>query len=338
LEALGLEPLAPLAPHILLEEPTYEGLVKLYLIGQPSVGLSSDEGGRMLGGYSMSKDNILKTICGLSSLWDGKPITRIRSGDENFILYGRRFSMHLMVQEIIHSTMQHNHLLTGQGLLARCLIICPASNAGARPYCEVDISEEPIIKEFWKLCSSLLDHPFPLKPNTQNDLNPRALSLEPQAKKLWVSFHDKIDSALRCDGLWYSVRRMANKAAEQALRIAGILMLMENFDASTIRLDILERAICLTEYYLNEALRISEMPILDPDLVLAQKTYNWMKKKCLEIGRDIFSTQYIYQNAGPREMRKKEVALKILKILEDHGMVQACGVQQWKYIEIEEAC
>ena len=88
----------PIHPLILVDEPTYEGIVKYLVDGQPSIGLFSDEGGRFFGGYAMNSDNILKTTAGLSSLWDGKPINRMRAGDGNMILYGRRFSLHLMIQ------------------------------------------------------------------------------------------------------------------------------------------------------------------------------------------------------------------------------------------------
>lgn len=77
---LGPEPELPTKPIIIIEEPTYEGLVKYLEHGQPSVGIFSDEGGRFLGGNAMSKENMLKTLAGLSSLWDAKkdkPITRI---------------------------------------------------------------------------------------------------------------------------------------------------------------------------------------------------------------------------------------------------------------------
>jgi hypothetical protein len=78
LRELGPAPLAPLDPMLLCEEPTYEGLVKLLAVGQPSVGLFTDEGGRFIGGYGMSSDNMLKTAAGLSVLWDGKAIDRVR--------------------------------------------------------------------------------------------------------------------------------------------------------------------------------------------------------------------------------------------------------------------
>jgi hypothetical protein len=53
LAVLGPKPKGPLHPIILLEEPTIEGLAKLLLTGQPSVGVFSAEGGEFVGGHAM---------------------------------------------------------------------------------------------------------------------------------------------------------------------------------------------------------------------------------------------------------------------------------------------
>ena len=90
LNHLGPPPQEPLLPVFVAEEPTYEGLVKLLGSGQPSMGLFTDEGGRLLGGHGMNADNQLKTASGLCELWDGKRITRVRSSDSVAVLYGRR--------------------------------------------------------------------------------------------------------------------------------------------------------------------------------------------------------------------------------------------------------
>ena len=87
---LGPEPEPPLEGQFVTEEPTYEGIFKLLQYGQPSIGIFSAEGGRFIGGHAMSKENQLKTATGLSSLWDGSPMTRTRSGDGCKTLYGRR--------------------------------------------------------------------------------------------------------------------------------------------------------------------------------------------------------------------------------------------------------
>ena len=40
LRALGAEPRPPLFPNVTVQEPTFEGLLKLYQIGRPALGLS----------------------------------------------------------------------------------------------------------------------------------------------------------------------------------------------------------------------------------------------------------------------------------------------------------
>ena len=55
--------------------------------------------------------------------------------------------------------------------------------------------------------------------------------------------------------------------------------------------------------------------IQDPDLLLAQRTENWL----LMIWReDLVSLPILYQR-GPNPIRTSATALKITKILEDHG-------------------
>lgn len=333
LNELAPEPMRPLEPNLLLEEPTYEGLIKLFAIGQPSLGLFSDEGGRMFGGHGMGKDNMLKTICGLSNLWDGKPITRIRGGDENLLLYGRRFSTHLMIQEVVLSTILENDLLVGQGMLARCLIVSPPTNAGNRPYNPVDISKDPIILEFWDRSSKILDQPFPLsKPGMLNELAPRPLVLSPAAKECWVRFHDEIDQCLKPDGPLRVIRRTANKIAEQALRIAGVFALIEELEIGSISLEVIQRAIELARFYLDEALRIVETSASNPELELAQAVIEWMRKKAPHTERDRkFTLQEIYQRAGPRGVRNQKTAKRVMAILEEHKTVVRLSREKWEW-------
>ncbi|MEM7422186.1 MAG: DUF3987 domain-containing protein [Pseudomonadota bacterium] len=59
--AVGPPPGHPLAPQILLPDPTIEGLCRFFEEGRPSVGVFSDEGGQLLGGHGMSAENRLKS-------------------------------------------------------------------------------------------------------------------------------------------------------------------------------------------------------------------------------------------------------------------------------------
>jgi hypothetical protein len=97
-EALGVEPTAPLTPMMTCPEPTFEGLCRLYIDGLPTIGIFSDEGGQFVGGHGLNADNRLRTITGLSSLWDGSPLKRVRAIDGITVLPGRRLAIHLMIQ------------------------------------------------------------------------------------------------------------------------------------------------------------------------------------------------------------------------------------------------
>lgn len=79
LEALGAEPVEPPCGDRTVSEPTFEGLTRLFQVGQPSLGVFSDEGGQFLGGHAMSSENKQKTLAAFNDLWQGNPIRRTRS-------------------------------------------------------------------------------------------------------------------------------------------------------------------------------------------------------------------------------------------------------------------
>jgi hypothetical protein len=125
LDALGSAPVASLLPLLTCPEPTYEGLCKLLAVSLPSVGVFSSEGGQFIGGHGLSEDKKLLTAAGLSGLWDGEPIKRVRAGDGTAILPGRRVAVHLMAQPDVAAIMLSDQMLLGQRFLSRCLVSAP---------------------------------------------------------------------------------------------------------------------------------------------------------------------------------------------------------------------
>ena len=318
LRALGPEPDAPLSPIIITEDPTFEGLVKLLAIGQPSMGLFSDEGGRMIGGYGMSSDNQLKTAAGLSGLWDGKPIDRVRGMDGASKIYGRRVSMHLMMQPNVAGLLLGNDLLAGQGLLARCLTVFPASTAGSRFYNPIDMSQHPAMRRYGGRMLDILETPLPLAEGKRNELEPPRLRPASDAKALWVKFHDFLESHLGDGGDFAPVRAFASKAAEHAARLAGILTLVGDIHAREIPLDKMAAGIELAKHYLAEALRLNFAGATDPDLELAERLLSWLREQ----GRSHVWLTLIYQR-GPSAIRDAKTGKRIVRILEDHNWLEA---------------
>lgn len=312
------EPMRPLDPLVLVDEPTYEGLVKLLAVGQPSMGVFSDEGGRFFGGHGMNADNKIKTISGLSSLWDGKPVNRSRAGDGSIILYGRRVSLHLMIQENILTQLMGNKDIEQQGFLPRCLMAFPASTAGSRPYSHQDASKNKDILNYQSQITSLLDRKFPVEPfpAPQNELKPRLLTLAREAKTAWVNFHDAVDKDLAAGGRLEPIRRFGSKSAEHVLRLAGNLAMVSNPEVQIIKEQYIHQSIELVEYYLSETLRVQGYLSIPYHLVLAQKVLHW----CWSKGKDTLTIKDLYQN-GPTELREAKKARESMAVLEEHGWV-----------------
>lgn len=219
LEALGSKPEPPLYPTITASEPTFEGVVKHMALLRPALGLFSDEGGAFLGGHGMTKDNRLKTVAGLSGLWDGKPVDRWRAGDGVAVFHGRRLSIHLMAQPVAVSELMSDPIANGQGFLARFLITEPPSAIGTRTRVEHAPESEAALRAFSARAGDLFRRPLPLTEGTRNELDPPILLLSQDARGVLQQFALEIEIAQAKGGELESVRPFASKAAEHAARL-----------------------------------------------------------------------------------------------------------------------
>ena len=282
-EALGPPPPGPVFPMLRTEEPTYEGLFKLLDRGRPSVGLFSDEGGRFLGGYAMNEKQRTKTMAGLNSMWDGRPITRTRGGDGNTILHGRRVSLNLLLQPSVAEMLFSDRMAHDQGLLSRCLVSAPISTLGQQEYVEADHTANPNYERYFACLSAILEKELPwdldVNGRRTGGVVPRDIEIAADAKRSWISFHDWIQGHLSEDGILRPISGIAAKAAEHALRLAGVLSLVDDFAASVASRHRVEAGIALARFYRTEALRLFDSSQVNPDLILAEKLLSWFKNR-----------------------------------------------------------
>jgi len=129
---VDLAPEPPLVPAILISDVTIEGLHRRLETGTPSVAVMTDEGGQFFGGHSMKRENALKTAAGFSKLWDGSPISKSRASSEPSVIYGKRVSLHLMIQPGVALNVVGDPTMKDQGLLSRVLFAWPDSKIGSR--------------------------------------------------------------------------------------------------------------------------------------------------------------------------------------------------------------
>jgi len=310
LRNLGPKPEPPPYPMLVCGEPTYEGLFRLLRDGPHSVGVFSNEGGQLLGGYALNDDNRLKTAAGLSDGWDGKPWKRVRGGDGLTLLPHRRVTLNLMVQPLVAAPLLGDTLLRDQGLLSRILVCAPRPASGTRFWKDPQPHSHQALATYAQRMLDLLCR----SPIADEEIYP-AMVFTTQARSMWIAFADSIEAQLGAEGGLSTVRGLANKAAEHAARLAGVLELVANPEARAIAEPMLGAGIELIQFFLTEAVRLYEGMQVNTDLQQAARLLRWLHTSWTE---PYISPVEVYQR-GPREFREKDQASAALRILEEHG-------------------
>ena len=314
----GREPVAPLRPERLTSDTTIEGLVKYLTIGQPSIGLFNDEGGTFLGGHSMSSENRLRTLSGLSSLWDGSATTRTRAGDGTETIRNRRLACHLMVQPVIATPLLADALAAQQGFLPRFLIVSPASRIGKRIGHTPRPESEGAVALFAEQLGALLARDMPTVDGTRQELAPRLLPLSEAATAELRRHYEEVEAAQAPFCEFSEVRAFASKSAEQAARIAGVLTLFGDIDAQEVSAETMKQATTLALYYLREAVRLFGASAISEEARQVDLLLRWLQHR--DEGDFIIADIVQY---GPNTLRDTKRAKALVGTLCSHGAVVA---------------
>jgi hypothetical protein len=318
LDLLGPEPPPPLVPLLTCAEPTLEGLTKLLAIGQPSLGIFASEGAQFIGGHGMTAEAKLRSAGGISVLWDGGLVQRVRSGDGTTILGNKRVSMHLMAQPDVASQFLTDPVLQDQGLLSRFLIVSPSETSGTRFVRDVQPATEANLKSYQAQLLKILQTPAPPEPFSKNSLEPRELPLTYAATTLWNKFSDHIEARNGSTGEFVPIRGFANKLAEHAGRLAAVLTLVRDISAEEIDGNDMASGIKLAQHYAGEALRLWGASRVSDNIRIAKTVLDWAQQHSPD---GIFSLVDTYQR-GPFSVREKDIAKAAITTLEGHGWLQ----------------
>lgn len=317
LRALGEEPAAPPVPDRTVSEPTFEGLTRKFSEGMPSLGLLSDEAGQFLGGHAMTKDHRQKTLAALNQVWDGSAIQRTRAGEGSTVLYGRRLACHLMAQPGVVRTFFSDPLTTDIGFAARFLICEPPSTIGTR--LQEKVARNPAaLNDFGLRLKQILETPMPMDPFTRA-LNPRQLKLTPPARNMLEAFSDEVETKQIPGGEFAQITGAASKAAENAARIAGVLTLWGNLDATEVGPDEMAHGIKLAEFYLSEAARLADAANISPEIERAERLRQWLMDEWHE--QEILTSDVVQRGPG-RALREAPAARAALELLERFGWLK----------------
>jgi hypothetical protein len=307
----------PRKPWLICTEPTPEGLVRSLAEGQFAQGIYTDEGGQFLGGHAMSEEAELRTVAMLSRAWQGAQLDRVRATDhEHVVLYGRRLSMHLLVQPDVATRLLGKPLYRSQGFLARWLIAAPDSLAGTRLHNSAlpAAHEDPRIRCYWHAIAQLLEMPS-IEDREVGGLAPSCLALSPEARTVLVTAYDEIEVAQSARNDLESIRDWASKAAEHACRIAGVLTLIADPKAYSISGEAMVNALTLMQFYMGEYSRLVGSAGVPEAITHAQALLDWLRRdrRSRVTARDVM-------RLGPgRAIRSADTARTALRTLEEHG-------------------
>ena len=115
------------------------------------------------------------------------------------------------------------------------------------------------------------------------------------------------------------IKGLANKLPEHAARLAAVLALVDDLNAQAVSAGHLGAGIQLAEHYAAEAMRLFNAGRMDPDLLLAQRTLDWLTDKW---PHDHVGLTDLYR-LGPNPIRDRKTAKKVAGILADHGWLVA---------------
>lgn len=319
LEGLREEPRPPVPPDRTVSEPTFEGLCEMLRWALPSLGLFSDEGGQFLGGHAMNSDNRQKTLAAFNGLWSGEPIRRTRKGDGFYTLHGRRVAVHLMAQPGVAHALLADSLAGDTGFLARFLIAEPVSTIGTRAHAKA-ITDWSSIEAFTRRLGEILRTEMKMDQHTKA-LELRMLRLSLEARDLLIRFSDAVEAAQAPGGEYEGIRATASKAAEQAARIAGVLTLWRDLEASEITEAVMADAVKLAGWYLGEALRLASVAKISVEVTQAEKLRKWLLGSW---PHDHVTLREIVQ-FGPGALRESPKAKAAIALLAQHGWLAAIG-------------
>jgi hypothetical protein len=298
---------------LLVADPTPEGLT-MQLVNRPWAGLFTAEGGALIGGHAFNDESRMRTGALFNALWDGEPIRRRRVGTGSTFLPGRRCAMHLMMQGVVADRLLSDTMLEGLGLLARMLLTAPPSTAGTRMFRKPTPDAMQAHTDYCRRMSELLRLPPPMEGDA---LKPEAMELSPDAKAMWIKFHDHAEGHLGDGGAYRTIRGFGAKLAEHAGRLAGVLAFFELGGGETppeVQAHHMAGGINLAQHYAGEMLRLIGGAEVSAELRTAQAVLDWLKAQ----GRPKFYLAEIYQK-GPASVRNAAAARAAMAELVDHG-------------------
>lgn len=244
----------------------------------PNASLPTDEASMFLNGH------MANGLASLNQCWDGQPICLDRrSQGQPLTVDAPRVSVILGIQsgQLEKYFNRRGTEIRDLGTLPRMLICCPPDNQGFRNVMPTHINPAHLAwfhdraQELLK--QSMTDAGDPISTK-------RVITFSPEAEARFHQLRIEYENSIGPGCFRQSVRDFIAKATRHVARLAAIFEVFEN-GSDVISLDMLERAICLVNWYAVEYQRLlTPPPELPQELRDAEELYPWlwnfMQRRC----------------------------------------------------------
>jgi putative DNA primase/helicase len=325
------KPRPPRVPRLIYSDATPEALASNLVNGWPSGGIFSNEAGMVLGGHAMNKDVAMRNMARLNQLWDGKIAATDRVTTEGYGDTTARFTMSLQVQEPTLRAFFDNTkgLARGTGFLARFLVAWPQSTMGTRMFTSPPVGW-PALAAFNNRLTTILERQAPV--DDRGVLTPGMLTLAPDAKALWIAFHDHVEAMLGTGGELYDLRDVGSKSADNVVRMAALLHVFVG-SVGPIDRDCIESATQVITWHLTEAKRFLGELALSAELANPIRLETWLLDYCRREHSDTVLTGTVLQR-GPGALRDLAAMRQAKQELADLGRARIVHDGRKKLIQV----
>ncbi len=328
------KPKRPRVSRLIYSDATPEALASSLVNGWPSGGVFSNEGGIVLGGHAMNKDVAMRNMARLNQLWDGKIAATDRATTESYGDTTARLTMSIQVQEPTLRAFFDNTkgLARGTGFLARFLVAWPESTMGTRMFTPPP-DGWPALAAFNNRLTAILDRQAPV--DEYGILTPAMLTLSPEAKMLWIAFHDQIEGLLGTGGELQDLRDVGSKAADNVVRLAALFHVFAG-SIGPIDADCVESPVQVITWHLLEAKRFLGELAMAPEVANPMRLEAWMLDYCRREQTDRVPTRQI-QQFGPGGLRDKATYTNAVQELAELGRARLVRDGKKRLIQINPA-
>lgn len=305
------EPLPVRIPRLVYGDSTPEQLGFSLAKCWPSGAVLSSEAGIVFGGTGMSGDSAMRNMALLNVLWEGGTQIIDRRTSESYKVQGARLTMGLAVQsDTVRAFFDNSKKLArGTGFAARFLIAYPASTQGTRLFKEPP-KAFPKLSAFNARINQLLD-----KMPTFTDaggLAPSTLDLSPEAKAVWIDFHNQVEVELRAGGDMVDAKDVASKAADNVARLAALFHLYEWHSEGQINADHIRAATVIVTWHLYESRRFLNKIATPAHVNNAIKLDTCILKYCKDHKTNQINKNHVRRNGPIRDKKLLDEAISEL--------------------------